>query len=204
MRVLVIGNGGREHALCWLIRERAPRTDLYCAPGSPGTEECGESVAIDVSDIDALAGFAAERGIDLTVVGPELPLSLGVVDAFRQRGLRIFGPSRAAARLESSKVFAKEFMHRHGVPTSDFIVADALVSRVHCRLTASAQQLVIEDLQSTNGTYVNGVRLKLSTLEDGDRVRLGQVEFNVVREDAPTRRAASARSSRSARRRLGV
>ena len=124
MKVLVIGNGGREHALCWLIRERAPGTDLYCAPGSPGTEECGESVAIDVSDIDALAGFAAERGIDLTVVGPELPLSLGVVDAFRQRGLRIFGPSRAAARLESSKVFAKEFMHRHGVPTSDFVVAD--------------------------------------------------------------------------------
>lgn len=124
MRVLVIGNGGREHALCWLIRERAPGTDLYCAPGSPGTEECGESVAIDVADTLGLAGFAAERGIDLTVVGPELPLSLGVVDAFRQRGLRIFGPSRAAARLESSKVFAKEFMYRHGVPTSDFVVAD--------------------------------------------------------------------------------
>ena len=124
MRVLVIGAGGREHALCWLIRERAPATELYCAPGSPGTEECGESVAIDASDIEGLRRFAAERGIDLTVVGPELPLSLGVVDAFRERGLRIFGPSRAAARLESSKVFAKEFMHRHGVPTSDFVVTD--------------------------------------------------------------------------------
>lgn len=120
----MIGNGGREHALCWLIRERAPGTELYCAPGSPGTEECGESVTIDVSDTLGLAGFAAERGIDLTVVGPELPLSLGVVDAFLERGLRIFGPSRAAARLESSKVFAKEFMQRHGVPTSDFVVAD--------------------------------------------------------------------------------
>ncbi len=124
MRVLVVGSGGREHAICWLIRERAPATELYCAPGSPGIEECGESVAIEVSDIECLGRFAAERGIDLTVVGPELPLALGIVDAFRERGLRIFGPSRAAARLESSKVFAKEFMQRHGVPTSDFVVAD--------------------------------------------------------------------------------
>ncbi len=123
MRVLVIGNGGREHAICWLIRERAPAAELYCAPGSPGTGECAESVAIDVSDIEGLRRFAAGRGIDLTVVGPELPLSLGIVDAFRERGLRIFGPSRAAARLESSKVFAKEFMQRHGVPTSEFVVA---------------------------------------------------------------------------------
>lgn len=122
MRVLVIGNGGREHALCWLIRQRAPDTELFCAPGSPGTQECGESVPLEVSDIEGLAGFAAGRGVDLTVVGPELPLSLGIVDAFRERGLRVFGPSRAAARLESSKVFAKEFMHRHGVPTSDFEV----------------------------------------------------------------------------------
>lgn len=124
MRVLVIGSGGREHALCWLIRERSPTTELYCAPGSPGTEECGESAPIKVSDIEGLGRFAAERRIDLTVVGPELPLALGIVDAFRERGLRIFGPSRAAARLESSKVFAKKFMHRHGVPTSDFVVAD--------------------------------------------------------------------------------
>lgn len=88
-------------------------------------------------------------------------------------------------------------------PSADFIVADALISRVHCRLTASARRLVIEDLKSTNGTYVNGVRLKFSTLEDGDRVRLGQVEFSVIREDAPIRRAASARSSRSGSRRPG-
>ena len=87
--------------------------------------------------------------------------------------------------------------------TADFTVADALMSRVHCRLTASERQLVIEDLQSTNGTYVNDVRLRLSTLEGGDRVRLGQVEFSVIREDAPTRRAASARSSRSGSRRPG-
>ncbi len=97
---------------------------LYCAPGSPGTEECGESVPLQVTDVDGLARFAAEAGIDLTVVGPELPLSLGVVDVFRERGLAIFGPTRAAARLESSKVFAKEFMRRHGVPTCDFRVAD--------------------------------------------------------------------------------
>lgn len=124
MRVLVIGNGGREHALCWLIRERAPATELYCAPGSPGIGECSERVTIDVADVDRLVRFAADREIGLTVVGPELPLSLGIVDAFRERGLRIFGPCRASARLESSKVFAKEFMRRHGVPTSDFVVAD--------------------------------------------------------------------------------
>ena len=123
MRVLVIGNGGREHALCWLIRERSPGAELHCAPGSPGTEECAESVALDVADVDGLARFAAEREIGLTVVGPELPLSLGAVDVFRERGLPIFGPTRAAARLESSKIFAKEFMRRHGVPTCDFEVA---------------------------------------------------------------------------------
>ncbi len=105
------------------MRERSPNTRIFCAPGSPGTEQCAESVPVDAADVDGLAAFAEEREIDLTVVGPELPLSLGVVDVFRDRGLAIFGPTREAAQLESSKVYAKEFMRRHGVPTCDFEVA---------------------------------------------------------------------------------
>jgi phosphoribosylamine--glycine ligase len=116
----VIGGGGREHALAWkLSRERSVR-DVICAPGNPGCARIGRTIAVDISDVDALASIAERERVDLTVVGPELPLSRGVVDLFSTRGLRIFGPTQAAALLESSKAFAKAFMSRHGIPTARY------------------------------------------------------------------------------------
>jgi phosphoribosylamine--glycine ligase len=124
MKVLVIGGGAREHALCWKLRQSPALTELYCAPGNPGIEAVATLVPLAVEEIEALADFAAGRGIDLTVVGPELPLTLGIADTFAARGLAIFGPSRAAAELEGSKVFAKQFMERHGIPTAPFVIVE--------------------------------------------------------------------------------
>jgi phosphoribosylamine--glycine ligase len=131
MKVLVIGGGGREHALCWKLRKSPLLAELYCAPGSAGIAQVADVVPIAVEDIQGLADFAAGLKIDLTVVGPELPLSLGLVDEFLARGLPIFGPRKQAAELESSKVYAKRFMERQGIPTAPFRVAhDAKEARV--------------------------------------------------------------------------
>ncbi len=118
MRILIIGSGGREHALAWFLGQSDEPVQLFIAPGNAGTASLGQNIDIDVSDIDALLAFAREDDIDLTVVGPEKPLVLGIVDRFERHGLPIVGPSAAAARLEGSKAFAKTFMHRHGIPTS--------------------------------------------------------------------------------------
>jgi phosphoribosylamine--glycine ligase len=118
MRVLVIGGGAREHALCWAA-SRSPRLErLYCAPGNGGTARLAENVALDPMDFHACAAWAAQNAIDLTIVGPDDPLGGGIVDIFRALGLRVFGPSRAAARIESSKVFAKQLLLEAGVPTA--------------------------------------------------------------------------------------
>jgi len=118
LKVLVIGGGGREHALVWKIRQ-SPKVDkVYCIPGNAGIAQLAECVAIDLTDLTQLADFAAVRGIDLTVVGPEQPLTAGIVDVFQARGLRIFGPTQAAAMLEGSKVFAKQLMDKYGIPTA--------------------------------------------------------------------------------------
>lgn len=126
MRVLVVGSGGREHALCWKLAQSPEIEELYCAPGNPGIAEVASLVPVGVDQIEDLAGFAADLKIDLTVVGPELPLTLGLADIFERHGLRVFGPSREAARLEASKVFAKQFMERHDIPTPEFSVAHDL------------------------------------------------------------------------------
>ena len=117
MKVLVVGGGGREHALVWKLRQSPLVRKVYAAPGNAGIAELAECADISVTDIRLLADFAERHGIDLTVVGPELPLTMGIVDEFERRGLRIFGPGREAAALEGSKVFAKRFMKRHGIPT---------------------------------------------------------------------------------------
>ncbi|MDH3505456.1 MAG: phosphoribosylamine--glycine ligase, partial [Nitrospirota bacterium] len=122
MKVLVVGGGGREHALCWKLRQSAELGELYCAPGNPGTATIARNVSVAADEIQRLADLAADLKIDLTVVGPELSLALGIVDEFQERGLRIFGPHQRAAQLESSKVFAKEFMARHQIPTAPFQV----------------------------------------------------------------------------------
>ncbi len=126
MKVLVVGSGGREHALCWKLRQSPLLEDLYCAPGNPGISDVADLVPIAADEVHQLASFATDLKVDLTVVGPELPLTLGIVDDFANHGLAIFGPRQRAAELEGSKVFAKEFMKRHGIPTPAFeIVHDA-------------------------------------------------------------------------------
>lgn len=125
MKVLVVGSGGREHALAWKIAQSPLVEKVFCAPGNPGTLSLGENVPVADSDIQALADFAAGAKIGLTLVGPELPLTLGIVDEFEKRGLRIFGPNKKAAELEGSKIFAKQFMERHRVPTARFKVAES-------------------------------------------------------------------------------
>src|SRR5277367_3424977 len=124
MNVLVIGAGGREHALCWKIKQSPKVKRLYCAPGNGGIAQVAECVDIKVDDVNLLLQFALRKQIDLTIVGPEVPLVAGVVDAFVSKGLKIFGPSRTAAQLEGSKVFAKEFMHRRNIPTAVYKVFD--------------------------------------------------------------------------------
>ncbi|MDR7336073.1 phosphoribosylamine--glycine ligase [Roseateles asaccharophilus] len=122
MKVLVIGNGGREHALGWKLLQGERVSQVFVAPGNGGTarDERLQNVPIALTDVKALADFAVEHKINLTVVGPEAALAAGVVDEFRARGLRIFGPTKAAAQLESSKAFAKDFMKRHGIPTAAY------------------------------------------------------------------------------------
>ena len=118
MRILVIGSGGREHALVWKIRQSPRVTKIYCAPGSAAIGELAEPVAIQPEQIEQLADFATKEKIDLTVVGPELPLTLGIADLFESRSLRIFGPNKAAAQLEGSKAFAKEMLQENNIPTA--------------------------------------------------------------------------------------
>src|SRR6185295_9857236 len=117
MRVLVLGSGAREHALVMRLITEAGRESVVCAPGNPGIASLVRVLPADLQNIDALTTLAAREKIDLTVVGPELPLSLGIADRFTSAGLRIFGPTADAARLETSKAFAKAFMQRHRVPT---------------------------------------------------------------------------------------
>lgn len=119
MKVLVVGSGGREHALCWKIAQR-PDTEVYVAPGNIGMVDVATLVNIKVDDIAGLVDFAKAEGIDLTVVGPELPLTMGIVDAFQEAGLACFGPNKAAAKLEGSKAFSKELMKKYGIPTAAF------------------------------------------------------------------------------------
>ncbi|MGH7774397.1 MAG: phosphoribosylamine--glycine ligase [Candidatus Binatia bacterium] len=120
MKVLVIGSGGREHALVWKIRQSPKVEKVYCAPGNAGIGEIAELVAIATEEIERLGAFAAREKIDLTVVGPELPLTVGIVDLFQKRGLKIFGPDREAAKLERSKAFAKEILKENRIPTASF------------------------------------------------------------------------------------
>jgi phosphoribosylamine---glycine ligase len=118
MRILVIGSGGREHALVWKLAQSPSVTKIWCAPGNGGISGEAECLPVDVADPVALANLAEQLGADLTVIGPELPLVRGVADEFKTRGLKIFGPQKAAAQLEGSKLFAKEFMLRNSIPTA--------------------------------------------------------------------------------------
>ncbi len=125
MKVLVIGSGGREHAIVWKLAQSKRVDRIYCTPGNAGIAELAECIDIDPKDHESLVSFARYEWVDLTVVGPEEPLARGIVDAFQKEGLRIVGPTKEAARIEASKVFAKEFMKRHGIPTAEYRVFSA-------------------------------------------------------------------------------
>jgi phosphoribosylamine--glycine ligase len=125
MNLLVVGGGGREHALAWKLVSEPSVDTVLCVPGNPGTATIARNVDLSPTDLPALATLAEREHVDLTVIGPELPLDRGIVDLFRSRGLRIFGPTSAAAQLECSKVFAKAFMARHGIPTARYRACDS-------------------------------------------------------------------------------
>jgi phosphoribosylamine--glycine ligase len=122
MKVLILGSGGREHALAWAVKRSTRVTEVVCAPGNGGIAQGSRCVPVDLKDLDAMVRLAVAEQPNLTIVGPELPLSLGIVDALEERGLRVFGPTKEAARLESSKGFAKQFMKRHQIPTAKYAV----------------------------------------------------------------------------------
>lgn len=155
MKLLVVGGGGREHALAWTLA-RSPRVQrVYVAPGNGGTASEPGVSNLAISDLDRLADFAGEEKIALTVVGPEAPLAQGIVDLFTQRGLRIFGPSRAAAQLESSKAFAKAFMQRHGIPTARHqTFTDADQAHEHVRLHGAPIVVKADGLAAGKGVIV--------------------------------------------------
>jgi phosphoribosylamine--glycine ligase len=118
VKILVVGSGGREHALAWKLKQSPAMDQIFCAPGNAGTSELGDNVPIGANDLSGLARFAKQNHVDLTVIGPDDPLALGIVDLFQQQGLRVFGPNKSAARLEFSKIFAKEIMRAANIPTA--------------------------------------------------------------------------------------
>ncbi len=169
MKVLVIGKGGREHALCWKLKQSRRVTAVFCAPGNAGTHHEVQNVAIEPGDTRALIQFARREGIGLTVVGPEEPLTLGIVDAFQREGLRIFGPSRVAAELEGSKVFAKELMRQAAIPTADFRLFRSAPDAEHYVLSREVSLVVRSKGRSTIRNTL-ACRTAQETLEAIDRI----------------------------------
>ena len=164
MRVLLVGGGGREHALAWKLAQSPRLGRLVAAPGNPGVARHAECVAVRDDEIDDLVALATRESADLVVVGPELPLSLGLADRLRAAGLAVFGPSQAAARLESSKAFSKDLMARYGIPTARFkIFQDAAAARRFCREWGAPLVVKADGLAAGKGAIV------CRTLDDADR-----------------------------------
>ena len=191
MKLLVIGSGGREHALAWRLAKTSGLQKIFVAPGNAGTAHEAEVENVNITDPDALADFAEQQGVHLTVVGPEAPLAAGVVNVFRARGLKIFGPTREAAQLESSKDFAKRFMARHNIPTAAFatftdiaaahayveqqgapivIKADGLAAGkgVVVAMTLDEAHSAIDDMLSGNKLGDAGSRVVIEEFLDGE------------------------------------
>lgn len=164
LSVLVVGGGGREHAIAWAL-SRSPLVEkLYIAPGNAGTEQVGENVAISADDIPALLNFAKEKQIGLTVVGPEAPLAAGIVDEFQAAGLKIFGPTRVAAQLESSKAFAKAFMRQVGIPTAEYSAFEDYITAL--RYVSDARPPIVlkaDGLAAGKGVIIAEYRVEAQT-----------------------------------------
>ena len=164
MKVLIVGGGGREHALAWACKRDNPAVTLYAAPGNPGIAELATCLPLSVTDFDALATFARREGISLTVVGPEAPLAAGIVDRFRAEGLAIFGPTREAAQIETSKSFAKQLMLDAGVPT-----ARALTFTEADRARGAARELGVPIVIKASGLAAGKGVMVCETLAEADR-----------------------------------
>jgi phosphoribosylamine--glycine ligase len=186
MKVLVIGGGGREHALVWKIRQSPRVSQIYCAPGNAGIGELAELVAIAPDNVTELLQFAQRERIDLTVVGPEVSLTLGLVDEFEKHGLRVFGPNRQAARLEGSKAFAKELMKQQGVPTAAFSVfTDPAEARNYLQRLGAPVVVKADGLAAGKGVFVCvTVEEALAAIEQIMRARVfGDAGNQVVIEE---------------------
>ncbi len=168
LRVLVVGSGGREHALCWALSRSPEVAEVFCAPGNAGIAHDATCVGIQAGDLPALTAWAAGRRIDLTVVGPEAPLVAGIADRFAAAGLKVFGPARAAAMIEGSKAFAKDVMTAAGVPTGRYEVFDDPVrARAHASAVGAPIVVKADGLAAGKGVYVcNTGREAMSAIED--------------------------------------
>ena len=186
MKVLVVGSGGREHALVWKIGQSPQVKKVYCAPGNAGIGETAELIAVGADEIEKLYAFARRERIDLTVVGPELPLTLGIVDYFEARGMRIFGPNQQAAKLEGSKAFAKEILAENGIPTASFrIFSDSRAAREFVRESRQPCVVKADGLAGGKGVIVcaNGAEAEAAIEEMMVRKVFGSAAEKVVIEE---------------------
>jgi phosphoribosylamine--glycine ligase len=186
MKVLVVGGGGREHALVWSLLKSSQVNEVVCAPGNGGIAQIARCVPVDVNSLSAMTQLVEQEGPDLTVIGPEVPLSLGIVDELNRRNLRVFGPTLAAARLESSKAFAKEFMQRHGIPTAAYAVCTS-IEDVRAQLNSFTLPVVVkaDGLAAGKGVVICETRLEAETAaaEMFSGALLGTHETEIVLEE---------------------
>ena len=186
MRILVIGSGGREHALAWKLRQSSEAERIFCAPGNAGTGEIAENVAIPAGDLDALLRFARENRVDLTVVGPDDPLAAGIVDLFAAEGLRAFGPTKSAARLEASKIFAKELMRAQKIPTAEArTFADSGEALDYCERVKFPVVIKADGLALGKGVIIapDAATTKSTIDEMMNRGRFGEAGRRIVIEE---------------------
>ena len=186
MKILVIGGGGREHAIVWSLSKSADVTEIVCAPGNGGIAQIARCISVDVNDLQSMIDVVEAERPALTVVGPEVPLALGLVDALNQRKMRVFGPTQAAARLESSKAFAKAFMQRHGIPTAAYAVCTT-IEQVREQLLSFSLPVVVkaDGLAAGKGVVICDTRLQAETAaaEMFSGSLLGTQETEVVLEE---------------------
>ncbi|HJT79777.1 MAG TPA: phosphoribosylamine--glycine ligase [Chthoniobacterales bacterium] len=185
MRILVVGSGGREHALAWKLKQSPGVEQIFCAPGNAGTASLGENVAIPVGDLAGLARFAKQNRIGLTVVGPDDPLAGGIADLFQGQGLRIFGPTKSAARIESSKIFAKTLMRNAGIPTASAEVFSYSEEALrHCENASYPLVIKADGLALGKGVVIASDRATAKSTIDAmmNRARFGEAGRRVVVE----------------------
>lgn len=167
MRILVVGSGGREHTLVWKLAQSSKVTQVFCAPGNGGTANVSQNVALSATQIEALATFVQDQRIDLTVVGPELPLTLGIVDYFTEKGLNIIGPTKGAAQLEGSKIFAKDFMNRHNVPTANYLACESYketLASIRCNKLGYPLVIKADGLAAGKGVVITQTMLEAESV----------------------------------------